>query len=621
MPDPTSAATHDARPYAGLFQKVLADLAPLASLLPEAIAPREAQFLSLGVALQDVTGDVGEIVEQAEFLIGLTSQEALDGFAVELHEELQRIQALHERSASKENERTLLGIHANLEALRSQLERFKRIVKHLTMLGISTRIESARLGADGKGFGTLADDVEKLAVAIERQTGAIQGKTSSLETHVTEATGQAREMLRTQEASSQQAMAKVSDNLETIAATTATSQGISRTVEARTRETQIHISQAVSSLQFHDITRQQVEHVEAAVQDAMKVLTEQLHAPQQTNETDEEIAHFLMDISSLQAKQLTAARDVFYQAVEAVGDQLRGMAAALLSLAEDVQAHSAGPSAQRQDARQQENAIGRPLASVERDVGEMMEAMGRFATQGMAMGNVMQHVISNIAEMSAFLEDVEEVGASIELIALNASVKAAHTGSKGAAMGVLAQSIQTLAHEARSETEAIAGALADIGAASDILHANAQRFRESVQVDATVKRLEVILQGLKEMDTETSELFSSVVTQAQTVASRLEAFAAELTMHEEVRRILGEAADVLEAVARTAAQALPEGHAASPSTRLEAMLGRYTMEIERQIHRGENLFAPSMGVGMLGGVEVGLSESGNDDPLDGVEFF
>ena len=40
---------------------------------------------------------------------------------------------------------------------------FAKIVKYLSMLGISTRIESARLGGDGRGFSTLADDVEKLA--------------------------------------------------------------------------------------------------------------------------------------------------------------------------------------------------------------------------------------------------------------------------------------------------------------------------------------------------------------------------------------------------------------------------------------------------------------------------
>jgi methyl-accepting chemotaxis protein len=34
------------------------------------------------------------------------------------------------------------------------------------MLGISTRIESARLGDQGLGFSTLADDVEALAGKI-----------------------------------------------------------------------------------------------------------------------------------------------------------------------------------------------------------------------------------------------------------------------------------------------------------------------------------------------------------------------------------------------------------------------------------------------------------------------
>ena len=55
------------------------------------------------------------------------------------------------------------------------------------MLGISTRIESARLGGDGRGFSTLADDVEKLAHAIVDHCAGIAAKIEALGGHVASA--------------------------------------------------------------------------------------------------------------------------------------------------------------------------------------------------------------------------------------------------------------------------------------------------------------------------------------------------------------------------------------------------------------------------------------------------
>ncbi len=576
-----------------------------AGALTRAVTPREHEFLELGSALQQSAEQIEELMEQAGFLVGLTSRESLDSFGHELSAELARMQSLYDLAAGAENEAALDGILSTLAGLTTQLERFKRIVKHLTMLGISTRIESARLGADGKGFGTLADDVEKLAVAIDRQSDAIQEQCSALDGLVLQALEQARAMLRTQEMSSRQVVASVERNVSSMVETAEASQHVSKAVESESRETYRHISQAVSSLQFHDITRQQVEHVEEAVTDALALIEEHLQHTSPEAESDAELVGFLYDLATLESRQLVAAQNRFVQAVEDLQGQLQGVGRAMASLAQDVNALGQG------------NGGSGALDAIERTIGEMMQAMQRFAEQGTSMGAVMEDVIATIAAMGEFLEGVEEVGASIELIALNASVKAAHTGEKGAAMGVLAQSIQTLAHDARHETEAISTALADIGSASDILHKNTQRFREGVRVEETMDRLGVLVNGLKEVDAETTSLFQEVTGNAMAVSEHMHALAAGLQMHHEVAASLSEGAAAMDAVAAQAATLVPTTGERTHTARLDQLLNRYTMEIERQIHMDDGLGAeaPSPQHALH-------SEDGEEaDPLDGVEFF
>ncbi|AGW15146.1 methyl-accepting chemotaxis domain-containing protein [Megalodesulfovibrio gigas] len=604
MEDDTIQAVAGDAELAAFLARARKDAAPLCVELSKAVTPREAEFLELGATLQRVAGRVEEIVEQTEFLTGLTSRDALDSFGVELTQELDRMQALLLLAAGAENEAALMSIRTTLAQLGEQLGSFKRIVKHLHMLGISTRIESARLGADGRGFGTLADDVEKLSVAIGKQSDSISRQSQALDTLAATAMDQARHMLDSQRRCSEEMGSQVQANLEVLLQLSLMSQDLSQALGEQIREAHTHIGQAVSSLQFHDITRQQVEHVEQAMTDLLHVIDEHLIPGRSLEESDQELLAFMAEVCAMEARQVRAASDRFVDAVQSFGDRLRGVATAMGGLAEEV-------AVVRRDVRLTgAQTQSTALQSIEDSITSIMQSMRDFVAQGVAKGEVMDRVAGTIQEMAAFLEGVEEVGASIELIALNASVKAAHTGDKGKAMGVLAQSIQSLSHAARLQTEAIAKALSGVAASSEVLRTNSTRFREEVHVEEALSRLTVLVKGLTSIDTETSVLFAEISAASKLVARDIVALVDGLTMHREVARQLTASAAVLESLGRQAGSLAPGGHAGRHSARLESMLGRYTMEIERQIH---------LGVAPAG--SSAAAAAGGGDPFDGVELF
>ena len=607
MEDGTIQAVVNDAEVASFLARARKEAAPLCVDLSKAVTPREAEFLELGAALQRVAGTVEDIVEQAEFLTGLTSRDALDSFGAELTQELDRMQALLLLAAGAENESALMSIRATLAQLGEQLGSFKRIVKHLHMLGISTRIESARLGADGSGFGTLADDVEKLSVAIGRQSDSISKQSQALDALAATAMEQARHMLESQRRCTDEMGSQVQSNLEALLQLSHMSQELSQALGERIRQAHRNIGQAVSSLQFHDITRQQVEHVEQAMADLLEMIDEHLAPGRDAAETDLELVAFMAELCAMESRQVRAASDRFVDAVTSFGDRLHGVAAAMDGLADEV-------ALVRQDARVGGGSPRTALQGIEASINNIMQSMREFVAQGEAKGEVMDRVAGTIQEMGAFLEDVEEVGASIELIALNASVKAAHTGDKGKAMGVLAQSIQSLSHAARLQTEAIAKALGGVAASSEVLRANSARFRDEVHVEDALARLGVLVEGLTSIDAETTALFTEVSAAGKAVARDITTLANGLTMHREVARQLSASAALLDSLQQQAAAVAPGGHAGRHSARLESMLGRYTMEIERQIHLGIATAGAAAGGSAAGA-------GGEEDPLDGVELF
>ncbi|HIJ94804.1 MAG TPA: hypothetical protein HPP94_03490 [Desulfuromonadales bacterium] len=85
----------------------------------------------------------------------------------------------------------------------------------------------------------------------------------------------------------------------------------------------------------------------------------------------------------------------------------------------------------------------------------------------------MKKVAQTICDIAIFVTDIETIGSEIDLIALNAQIMAAHTGSEGAALCVLAEAIKRLSDEAIHQTDSVASILKKIHSATELLSVGA----------------------------------------------------------------------------------------------------------------------------------------------------
>jgi methyl-accepting chemotaxis protein len=538
--------------------------------LSGAIKAREQDFLDLGEELYALQGSCEDIARTAQSLVTCTMAQGMDAKLRVFSSELEGLTNETARAAGRQSLDEIDAVVRIVDELSDILSAFSKIVKHLSMLGIATRIESARLGTDGRGFTTLADDVEKLAHQIVSHCAGIASRIETLRGHVGSARKRNLAILETQEQCHDVIVRELGANIAALAEMASCSSEISQELSASAADIAVEIGQAVRSMQFHDIVRQQIEHAEQALSETATMLESEVEAATE-GPAQLELAAFVADVLTLQTSQIASADNHFIKAADTLRTSLGAVSGRIRAIGDSI----AGLAGDGSDDT--------PLSRLEAGVATVKSELGDFAAEGEALGFIMDSVAETVAGMGGAIEAIEEVGAEIELIAINASIKAAHTGSAGAALGVLALAIQRLSADARRQTDAVARILGNIGSASKALQENAGRYNDQSEAWRVVGELDAVLAETAQAAGRCQELFATLRSSSKTWGGRADELARRIVFDREIGRSLAEVRRSLESQI-TAARIIAPGGGKGRSTRLRQLYDRYTMEAERDVH-------------------------------------
>ena len=565
---------------------------------------REKDFLALGESLMSLEGSCEAISRDARELAACTSGQGMHVALERFSEELAGLTGGETSAAGPESLRDIDAVAGIVEELAGVVSAFSKIVKHLSMLGIATRIESARLGADGRGFSTLADDVEKLAHLIVDHCAGIAAKVESLRGHVASARESTKGIIRSQQQCFELVSRELSANIAGLAAMSARSIDLSGELARNAEVIRADIGQAVRSLQSHDIVRQQIEHAEHALAEVAQVLDDA--AQRASGEEVTDLAAFVADVLTLQDSQLHSADAHFSEAAQ----HLRASLSSLATRIREIGAAIAGVVG---DA-----GADNPLSRVEAGIATVKAELGDFAAQGEALGGIMDSVAATISGMGGSIEAIEEVGAEIELIAINASIKAAHTGEAGAALGVLALAIQRLSVDARRQTDAVAAILRNIAQASETLQANAGRHNDQSEAWRVVEGLDGVLAEARESSQRCLALFASLQSASASVGDRAAQVGAGIDFDRDIGRRFAAIRRTLDDQVAMARKFAPDG-GSGRSARLRQLYDRYTMGAERAVH--EAAFGLEGGAAATTASAGGPTGEASGEFGDNVELF
>ena len=566
--------------------------------LSDVISGRENKFLEISSGIQDVSGRAKQLSALSSDLANKVSGEGFGGSVNELSAKLEEMNEMSKRVDPEKGSKRLQELAGSINDLVEYMQRFRPIIRRLKVLAISTRIESARLGDEGKGFQTLANDVEKLSVKTGEYSQRVWKKITEL-----------RKMVDSAKLDSGMDLGSIFEDIrsafDNLNAMQDSSRQVTEFVTGQTEDIAGSIGEVVSSVQFHDITRQQVEHVAEILHEMVGYLKEHEANPENTEDTDV-FAAWVGEVSELQASQLQAASSGFNSALGRIRDSLLDITSRIEDLEKEIQDFSRDESGQSV-LLQLKNKIQGFLGNLQQGGSELEKVM-----------QIMGSVANTVEEMGDFVREVEEVGEEMELIALNASVKAAHTGENGLAMGVLAEDTRKLSVEAGDNTSQVAKGLEEISSSSEDLKADIRESSEfSEQNKETASRVSEIVEKLDQVNQEVSSLFIDVRERAQSLRGYLEELAETRQLESEVTGDLERVRRDLLAIKDQAREMVPSVDKQALSNRLQDILNRYTMETERLVHKS---FSGEQDEGIP---EQGGGEDGGDSQEfgDNVELF
>jgi methyl-accepting chemotaxis protein len=555
----------------------------LAARVGRLIPGTEEQFLFIGSRLNEVYREVEEISRQASSLVSMLDSSVMKGTIGRFREILEKM----DRHIGGSDRRFASGMTALNDVLTAvshvgdPLANFRKIVKTLKILAISTKIESAQLKKMESDFINLAGDVEQLSALIHDKSAGIESHRRSLMS-LAEAT-LARIVSINEK--SRGYISEVLGNIGSSIALLEERHDLSLTAAdsmlSRFNATSKQVGEVVMSMQFHDITRQQVEHIRdvlAAMEGKLGTAPEVMNASSHAAPYAPELVAEAAIACELQKAQLSDAENKFVHAVDAIVENLRGVVKNVFRILDDIQKITGGTdliaSTFLSNIESGTTAVIGRLEDTGRAEGEFVDAMGELS--------------SAVSTISGLVDDIEEIGEEIELIAVNARVKSAHTGVEGAPLGVIAEAIWHLSIDATSQKTTISELLRQVVVATQGLQAAVSRETGDEQSDSRgiIDELSGLLGELKSMNDGVIGLVKEIEEGSRSLSSLIEETIDSITVHRDLKEeVTGLAVLFDDVITRARGAVSREEFEKARNLSLAYIENNYTMQRERVIHR------------------------------------
>ena len=298
---------------------------PLLPRLSCVIKDREEDFLRLGTTIFDINSRAGKFSVAATGMASSVGEGSLHKAIAELEREAAEARSVFGKISSTEQMEDMAEVLQLIRTLGQAMNRFETLVRTLKVLEITTRIESARLGASGAGFTTLADDVRSLGSVIDEHTTKIAEHSTRLMSQVSGAQERSRRQLASQEKLVENMFEHLFSSIAELETMRTNSTSLVKELADGSRHVAKNMGHVIASVQFHDITRQQVEHVEEILVQAEEEIRGRAEETELLG-----LGAWTRDVLRLQAPLLRQSEEAFRTAVEDLianhlGDLFPGM--------------------------------------------------------------------------------------------------------------------------------------------------------------------------------------------------------------------------------------------------------------------------------------------------------
>lgn len=561
----------------------------------------EDDFLTIGGKLRDYQNHSTSINDLSKNIIRIIGTDILTAGINKLSNLFETIGAhfvVAQETISKD--RTDLEIIlGKLSDIEESLGGFDKIVKTLRMLGIASKIESARLNLMDGGFFLLAETVDKMSTQIGDKKKEILHRSKSLLQQLARSLSDLSGLADEQKKQNTSFHTSTTISLETFKQKNLVcAASIGEIKEIGTVLTN-NLMSIVQSIQFHDITRQQLQHV-------VEALIEMQHKLSEESNNDAELFSHVHDNLELQVRQLNGTLQNFISSVISIIDSLGDVETGTEQLFDH--------SRKIIGADSKESSAHHDM--FERDLIFITEGLQKSLSIDKNLDASIAEIVSIVTVLADQIDSIEEVGTEIELVALNARVKAAHLGIDGAALGVLAEAIQKLSFEAKKQTAQTFQALMTIDKLSSQLRSELRSSRHETTnhlLQTTIEELNLLVASIKLVEQkalqETKQLDEVVHQFKNEIEKTVENVSIHTTAQESLNPLISVFNDITSEIKSR------YGIVSRRESNTKHNIGKYTMMSEREIH---NDFTQTSSDSPN---RLDASNTKNDELDDNIELF
>ncbi len=152
-------------------------------------------------------------------------------------------------------------------ALTPLVKMITSIAQQTSLLALNAEIEAARAGAAGRGFTVVANEVRKLAVSATQAAAEISTRIGSTNTRVESELNEARAAVEEHEAQTdiEEMVQRLAAMQEEFCRNSGLLLNVIGKVDANYEESIVRLSEALGHMQYQDVMRQRLEHVDEAL--------------------------------------------------------------------------------------------------------------------------------------------------------------------------------------------------------------------------------------------------------------------------------------------------------------------------------------------------------------------
>lgn len=535
-------------------------------------APTEAALLDLGERLRQAHETTRSLSAMARALDHRLSEPEFQDTLRGLDGTIRLVQSLRSTHAGERGPLHDIADHAT--TIGRALAALSQTMSHVHVLGMNGKIEAAQMVDTGVDFSLFTHGVFRLAGRGRDAIGQAQSDLASLSVAVQQAEALQRDFAAEHARSLSEVAERLGQSLTAMRARERQAQTALDRLPRVLEDAAGRIGAVVAGLQFGDISRQRLEHVDHALEVFAEVAAGRRPLPPEA----EDPALFAAAVCELQARQL---RDI---GSEFAGETRRALTSLgeLTTAIEDIREHTAAVYSSGHDGG------STFLLQVDRELQTVATALAHYAEATAQTHRALDGVRATAEAMTQAMRAIADVDADMNLIGLNASIKCGNLGPRGRALNVVAQELRAYARQTRGLASQVAERLEDVATGADAVVAADNQDGET-GLRAIQGNLDTAVERLRQAGGETAWVLSQIQDQAAGVVAAVRQATDRFDAHQTYQTVTEAAAAELERLAATAAAGLDRARLDAVKHRLvDFMEVKYTMASERNVHFGRS---------------------------------